>query len=181
MRFIGGKQGVLPILSAVAPESTLSRPDGPHEGNPAVRAAVKLGEPQIVAWVRERPDGARGFGFTGGHYHKNWGNDDFRKLVLNAILWTAKVEVPTAGVNARSRKKTCGETWIASDITMNALPLQSSRLQQGPDFAGRNILPRGLALFLGGFALVNILGGLRSAHFDANLWWIDLRGCPRPL
>ncbi len=61
---------------------------------------------------------------------------------------------------------------------MNALLLQSSRLQQGPDFADRHILPRGLALFLGGFALVNILGGLRSAHFDANLWWIDLRTLP---
>jgi vancomycin permeability regulator SanA len=35
-----------------------------------------------------------------------------------------------------------------------------------------------LALFIGGFALLNILGGLRSAHFDANLWWIDLRTLP---
>ena len=39
-------------------------------------------------------------------------------------------------------------------------------------------MPRGLALFLGGFALLNIFGGLRSAHFDANLWWIDLRTLP---
>jgi type 1 glutamine amidotransferase len=101
MRFRDGMSGVLPILSAVAPASTMSRPDGAHEGNPAVRAAVKNGEPQIVAWACERPDGGRGFGFTGGHYHKNWGNDDFRKLVLNAILWTAKVEVPTGGVNSK--------------------------------------------------------------------------------
>ena len=40
------------------------------------------------------------------------------------------------------------------------------------------VLARGLALFIGGFALLNILGGLRSAHFDANLWWIDLRILP---
>jgi type 1 glutamine amidotransferase len=98
MRFPDGMKGVLPILSATAPESTMNRYDGPHEGNPAVRAAVKSGEPQIVAWARERPDGGRGFGFTGGHYQKNWGNEDFRKLVLNAILWTAKVEVPATGV-----------------------------------------------------------------------------------
>ena len=98
MRFRDGMTGVLPILSAVPPASTMSRPDGSHEGNPAVRAAVKSGEPQIVAWACERPDGGRGFGFTGGHYHRNWGNDDFRKLVLNAILWTAKVEVPASGV-----------------------------------------------------------------------------------
>ncbi len=38
--------------------------------------------------------------------------------------------------------------------------------------------PRGIALFLGGFALLNLLGGMRSAHFDANLWWIDLRKLP---
>jgi type 1 glutamine amidotransferase len=98
MRFRDGMTGVVPILSAVPPASTMSRPDGAHEGNPAVREAVKRGEPQIVAWACERPDGGRGFGFTGGHYHKNWGNDNFRTLVLNAILWTAKVEVPAAGV-----------------------------------------------------------------------------------
>ena len=98
MRFREGMEGVVPILQAVAPAGTMNRPDGSHSGNPAVREAVKRGEPQIVAWARERPDGGRGFGFTGGHYQGNWGNEDFRKLVLNAILWTAKVEVPAAGV-----------------------------------------------------------------------------------
>ncbi len=101
MRFRDGMKGVIPILSAVPPESTMSRPDGPHEGNPAVREAVKLGEPQVLAWASERPDGGRGFGFTGGHYHHNWGNDNIRKLVLNAILWTAKVEVPPGGVDSK--------------------------------------------------------------------------------
>jgi vancomycin permeability regulator SanA len=42
-----------------------------------------------------------------------------------------------------------------------------------------DILPRGLALFLGGFTLLNVLGGLRAEGFDANLWWIDLRAVPR--
>ena len=98
MRFREGRKGVLPILQAVPPASTMSRPDGPHEGNPAVREAVKSGEPQVVAWACERPDGGRGFGFTGGHFHRNWGNDNFRRLVLNAILWTANLEVPAGGV-----------------------------------------------------------------------------------
>ncbi len=101
MRFREGLNGILPILSAVAPRSTMSRPDGPHEGNPAVRQSVRRGDPQVVAWACERPDGGRGFGFTGGHFHRNWGNDDFRKLVLNAILWTAKVEVPANGVECK--------------------------------------------------------------------------------
>jgi len=91
-------QGVTPILSAVAPASTMHRGDGPHEGNPAVRASVKAGEVQHMMWVCERANGGRGFGFTGGHYHKTWGNDNARNLVLNAILWTAKVEVPPEGV-----------------------------------------------------------------------------------
>ncbi|MBI2422448.1 MAG: ThuA domain-containing protein [Candidatus Hydrogenedentes bacterium] len=98
MRFRDGMEGVTPILTALPPAESLSRPDGPHEGNPAVREAVKNGEAQHMAWAYERPNGGRSFGFTGGHFHKNWGNDDFRKLVLNAICWVAKVDVPEGGV-----------------------------------------------------------------------------------
>jgi len=57
--------------------------------------------PQTVAWAFERPDGGRGFGFTGGHFHKNWGDDNQRKTVLNAILWTAKAAVPAEGVTSK--------------------------------------------------------------------------------
>jgi hypothetical protein len=101
MRFRDGMRGVTPILTAIPPESTTSRPDGPHSGNPAVLEAVKNREPQHVAWAYERPDGGRGFGWTGAHHHRNWGDDRFRKLVLNAILWTAKIEVPTTGFESR--------------------------------------------------------------------------------
>lgn len=100
MRFRKGMQGVTPILTAVAPPETMRRNDGPHEGNAAVREAVKKGEPQHVAWAFERSNGGRGFGFTGGHFYRNWGNDDFRNLVLNAILWTAKAEVPAEGIQS---------------------------------------------------------------------------------
>ena len=99
MRFAGADKGkLLAILSAVAPESTMKRPDGAHSGNPAVREEVAAKKPQTVAWAFDRADGGRGFGFTGGHFHRGWGNDDQRKLVLNAILWTAKAEVPADGV-----------------------------------------------------------------------------------
>lgn len=98
MRFRPNMEGVTPILSDVAPESTMSRPDGAHSGNPAVRESVKNKEKQHVAWACERADGGRGFGFTGGHYHKGWANNDQRKLVLNAILWTAKAKIPADGV-----------------------------------------------------------------------------------
>ncbi len=98
MRFRPNMQGVTPILSDVAPESTMSRPDGAHSCNPTVRESVKNKEKQHVAWACERADGGRGFGFTGGHYHRGWANDDQRKLVLNAILWTAKAKIPEGGV-----------------------------------------------------------------------------------
>lgn len=102
MRFPEGMKDVTPILTALPPKESLSRPDGTHSGNPAVRAAVAAGEPQHMAWAIQRPDGGRGFGYTGGHYHKNWRNDDTRKLVLNAIAWAAKVDVPAEGVNSKT-------------------------------------------------------------------------------
>lgn len=101
MRFRDGMKQVFPILTAVPPDSTTSRKDGPHEGNPTVREMVAKHEPQHVMWVAEREGKGRGFGFTGGHFHKNWGNDDQRKLVLNAILWIAHVEVPKNGVESK--------------------------------------------------------------------------------
>lgn len=101
MRFRPEMQGVTPILSAHPDNTTLERPDGPHSGNPHVRQAVANGEIQHVAWVSENANGGRGFGFTGGHDHWNWGNPDFRKVVLNAIVWTAGGEVPPGGVDAQ--------------------------------------------------------------------------------
>ena len=53
-----------------------------------------------VGWAVERTDGGRGFGFTGGHFYKNWWLPDFRRLVLNAIVWTARLEVPVGGVRS---------------------------------------------------------------------------------
>ena len=44
---------------------------------------------------------------------------------------------------------------------------------------GWSFVPRGLALFLGGFCLLNLLGQFRFARFDANLWWIDLHWFPQ--
>jgi putative membrane-bound dehydrogenase-like protein len=59
-----------------------------------------LGTKQTLMWGVERPDGGRGVGFTGGHYHRNWALDGFRTLVLNAVVWTAGLEVPAAGVKS---------------------------------------------------------------------------------
>jgi len=102
MRFRDRMQGVTPILSDLPPKETLRRKDGPHSGNPHVRKAIANGETQHMAWARQREDGGRGFGFTGGHFHWNWGHDQFRKLMLNAIAWTAHVEIPKGGVPSKT-------------------------------------------------------------------------------
>ncbi|WP_231734184.1 ThuA domain-containing protein [Calycomorphotria hydatis] len=98
MRFREGLEGVTPILSDNPPKETLNRRDGHHSGNPHVREAIANGEIQHVAWATERENGGRSFGFTGGHRHINWKDDNFRTLVLNAIVWSAHGEVPENGV-----------------------------------------------------------------------------------
>ena len=100
MRFREEMEGVTPILTATPPESTRRNETSMRGGNPAVFA--RRGMPEVEAWARERPGGGRGFGFTGGHTHWNWGHDDFRKLVLNAIVWCAGVEAPEGGVPSRT-------------------------------------------------------------------------------
>lgn len=109
MRFRDGMKGVTPILSALPPERTTGwNKDKPadaktstHGGNPHVfKAVAERKEPQHVMWLATRPDSGRGFGFTGGHNHLNWGNADQRKLVLNSILWIAKAAVPANGVES---------------------------------------------------------------------------------
>jgi len=100
MRFRENMKGVTPVLTAIPPDSTRERPDGPHSGNPTVRA--RKGMPEHLAWVYERPNGGRGFGFTGGHWHWNWANDSYRTLVLNAIVWIAGLDVPPNGVPSKT-------------------------------------------------------------------------------
>ena len=100
MKFAEDMEGVTPILSAVPPESTRQRPDGPHSGNPHVRA--RSGMAEVVGWVYERPGGGRGFGFTGMHTHWTWAQDSYRKSVLNALVWIAGAEVPEGGVPSKT-------------------------------------------------------------------------------
>jgi type 1 glutamine amidotransferase len=89
----------VPILVA-APSDTVR--DGPYvyPKGPYPHIQASKGRAEAVMWTVERTDGGRGFGFTGGHFHDNWGNDNFRKVVLNGLLWIAKAKVPEGGVNS---------------------------------------------------------------------------------
>jgi type 1 glutamine amidotransferase len=100
MRFRENMDGVTPILTAVPPDATRRGKDSPHGGNEHVRAGLGKNIPEHVMWVSENKNGTRGFGCTGGHNHINWWKDEYRKTILNAIVWTAKVEVPAEGVKS---------------------------------------------------------------------------------
>ena len=50
-----------------------------------------------VGWVYERPDGGRSFATTLGHPYRNFQDEAFRRMIVNGILWSSKVEIPQAG------------------------------------------------------------------------------------
>jgi type 1 glutamine amidotransferase len=68
-----------------------------EEAKPFLRVREKGGQDVIVGWVYERPDGGRSFATTLGHPYRNFQIEAFRKMLVNAILWTARLDVPKDG------------------------------------------------------------------------------------
>jgi hypothetical protein len=56
---------------------------------------------ETVAWAVSRPDGGRGVGIVMPHFFKNWQNEDLRRLILNSVVWSCRLEVPADGVKTR--------------------------------------------------------------------------------
>ena len=112
------REGVTPLLLAVPPLSSLTA--DPSSGNAEIRQDLADKKPQTLAWVLESPNKSRGFGFTGGHFHRNWSNENYRKLVLNAIVWSIGTEVPEGGVvskvSATPAYQTIDESIAKGDI-----------------------------------------------------------------
>jgi type 1 glutamine amidotransferase len=78
--------------------------DGPDKNVTALATAMLPPEkPQreTVAWATTRPDGGRGVGVVMPHFYRNWKIDELRTLILNAIIWTAKQDVPKDGVRVK--------------------------------------------------------------------------------
>ncbi len=96
IRFRPDMKGITPIL--VAKPSDQVR-DGPYvwPKGPFPHVQAAKGSEETMMWAADHQNGGRGFGFTGGHVHKNWSNENYRKIVVNALLWIAKVEVPKDG------------------------------------------------------------------------------------
>ncbi|HYG78283.1 MAG TPA: thioesterase [Planctomycetota bacterium] len=79
-------KGLTPILYA---------PKG--KGKEALAAETSTDKKDITAWTFERADSGRSFGFTGLHSHRYFELESIRKLVVNGILWTAKIDIPAEG------------------------------------------------------------------------------------
>jgi hypothetical protein len=103
------KARVTPILVATPTDEVRKGPYVSPKG-PYDHIVAASGQPETMMWAYERPDGGRSFGFTGGHTHANWGDVNQRKVMLNALLWIAKVDVPKEGVK---------DTITAEDLTKN--------------------------------------------------------------
>jgi len=99
IRFRPGMKDVTSLLVAKPSDQVRQGPyvypKGPYD-----HVVAASGRDETMMWCVERPDGGRGFGFTGGHRHKNWGNDNQRKIVLNALVWLSKLPVPEGGVES---------------------------------------------------------------------------------
>jgi type 1 glutamine amidotransferase len=81
LRFEPGMKNVTPLLRTANPKTP----------------GAKLDDSAVVSWAFERKDGGRSFAFTGGHLHVSFGEEGYRRLLTNAILWTAKIEIPASG------------------------------------------------------------------------------------
>jgi hypothetical protein len=103
------KKRITPILVATPSDDVR---DGPYVSprGPYPHIIADSGKEETMMWVYERPDGGRGLGFTGGHTHANWGDPNQRKVMLNGLLWLAKMDVPAQGVT---------DTITADDLTKN--------------------------------------------------------------
>lgn len=112
---------ITPLLVATPSDAVRAgpyvSPRGPYDHIIADRGRV-----EAMMWVLDRPDGGRSVGFTGGHTHAHWGNPNQRRIVLNALLWLAKMEVPAGGVV---------DAITASDLTANLDPKRPVS-SQGP-------------------------------------------------
>ena len=112
MRWTGeeaAKKRITPLLVATPSDDVRKGPYVSPRG-PYDHIIAASGNAETMMWTFERPNGGRSVGFTGGHTHANWGDANQRRIMLNALLWIAKVDVPARGVD---------DTITEADLAMN--------------------------------------------------------------
>lgn len=56
--------------------------------------------PQVAAFAYQRDDGGRGFVFGGLDFRDNLALDNYRRFLLNGIVWAARIEIPKGGIRS---------------------------------------------------------------------------------
>ena len=87
LHFAEKDKGFVPLIVGQVPDKSRTSAD----------AKMHMGRDEVMAWAHQRPEGGRGFSFTGVDLHKSWSYESQRKLVVNGILWSAGLEVPADG------------------------------------------------------------------------------------
>jgi quercetin dioxygenase-like cupin family protein len=110
-------QRVVPILSGTFYVEL-------EDGKPIPERAVQ----RTAAWAFERQNGGRGFAFTGVHYLLNLDHPQLRRLLLNAIAWTAGLDVPATGVRSGVPD---AATKVAASLGVQPTPRPARRTAPG--------------------------------------------------
>ncbi|HVW36767.1 MAG TPA: ThuA domain-containing protein, partial [Pirellulales bacterium] len=94
-----------PIATALKPLSVrdefyfrLKFAPAPAVVQPVMTVPIE-GRDETVAWAWQRPDGGRSCGFSGLHFHENWRQPTYRRLVVQSVLWSLKLPIPPEGAN----------------------------------------------------------------------------------
>lgn len=81
LQFVSGMKGVTPLV---------------WSGKKYAGSRAGL-DADIVGYSYDRPNGGRSFSFTGLDAHSAWSLKGMRQLVVNGVLWTAGVDIPSVG------------------------------------------------------------------------------------
>ena len=99
-----------PILSGIKPFEAhdelyyaLKFPAQRHGHTVLINAEIGQAD-EAVAWAWHREDSGRSFGFSGLHFHKNWELIEYRRLIVQGILWTMKEAIPADGLSLELTK-----------------------------------------------------------------------------
>ena len=133
IRFRPEMKGITPILSAKPDDrrrqGVSSSPRGPY-----AHIVEAKGRDEVLAWAVERPDGGRGFGFTGAHAHKNWGDPNFRKLVLERPPLDGQARRPDRGRRVQRHERRSQAEPRSQEVRNRALLVPALRAStRAPD------------------------------------------------
>jgi hypothetical protein len=110
IQFVEGMRGVTPLVWSG------KRAQGASDGGAA----------DVVGWAYERREGGRSFAYTGIDAHAAWAAASLRRLLVNAVLWTAGVDVPATG--APSDLPAAGlDAYLTPRTARSLRPLRSLR------------------------------------------------------